>query len=167
MGNASGTETPLLVGRELAFKQQILTQHQPRGIVHVQHLHGDDADLGLAHQGRLFPAEVAVPVLFPRVEERVKLAFQKPRQICALGPIALRAGETEGFGIVGAAVLLGNDVFDVKRLVRILVLMKPAVFAAAASTLSDEGSERIVHHSPWGIASSCRAFDFKMAMNVA
>ena len=64
-------------------------------------------------------------------------------------------------------MLSGNDVLDMKGLVLVLPLVKLAVFASAASTLPDEGSKRIVHHLPWGMASSCRAFAFKMAMNVA
>lgn len=64
-------------------------------------------------------------------------------------------------------MLLGTDVFNVKGLVLVVVLVKLAVFASAASAIPDEGSKRVIHHSAWGVASNWRAFDFKIAMKVA
>ena len=64
-------------------------------------------------------------------------------------------------------MLLGDDVLDVEDLKLVLVLVKPAVFAASAGTLPDEGSKRDVDQSPLDAASSWRALDFRMAMKVA
>ncbi len=94
-------------------------------------------------------------------------AFDEPRQIGSLGPVAFGAGQTEVVRIVRAAVLYRDDMLDVKGLEFVFVLMKPAVLAAATGPLPDESSERVVHHSPGDAARSCRALDFKMAMNVA
>ena len=81
--------------------------------------------------------------------------------------IAFGAGKAKIVCVVGAAMLPGDDVFNVKGLELVLVLMEPAVFTAAAGPLPGEGSEDFVHHSPLDAASSWRAFDFRMAMNVA
>jgi hypothetical protein len=152
---------------EATFKQQVLPQHDPRSVVHIQQLDRDDARLGLADERCALPNEMAFPILLPRMEQCEESAVDQPCQVRPLGPVAFRTGQTEVLRIVGAAVLHGDDVLDVKRLELILVLVKQAVFAAAASPLPDKGSERIVHHSPLDAASSWRALDFRIAMNVA
>lgn len=47
-----------------------------------------------------------------------------------------------------------------------IALVQPAVFAATARALPDEGPESGVHHSPSELARSWRALDLRMATNV-
>ena len=71
-------KAPLVVGREVAFKQQILPQHLARRIVHVQHVHGDDTGLGLPHERGGFPAEAAFPVLLSGMKQSDEVPFRCP-----------------------------------------------------------------------------------------
>jgi hypothetical protein len=56
--------------------------------------------------------------------------------------------------VVGAAVLLGDDVFDVKCLELVVVLVEPAILATMAGPFPNELSERLVYHSSWVAARS-------------
>ena len=105
--------------------------------------------------------------MLSRLEERIQLSAEKPSQIRPFSPITLRAGVTEAIWIVGASVLLGNDVFDLEGKRSGVFFTKMAVFAATACPLPDEGPERGVHHSPVELARSWRAFDFRIATNVS
>ena len=68
--------------------------------------------------------------------------------------------------VVGAAVLFADDVFDMKGLVLVLVLVKLAGFASAAVRSQQRlGARRSLFTGE--AASRCRAFDFKTAMKVA
>jgi len=86
-------------------------------------LHGDDGGFGLSDKRGGFPAEVAFPILPARMKQRDEFPRQQPGQIRAFGPVTFRTGETKIIGIVGSAVLPGDDVFDVKSLVLVLFLM--------------------------------------------
>jgi hypothetical protein len=57
-------------------------------------------------------------------------------------------------------------VFDVEGKNVVVILVKPAVFAATACPLADESTKRSVHQRPEELARSWRALDFRMAMNV-
>jgi hypothetical protein len=76
------------------------------------------------------------------------------------------SGKAKDVGIVGPAVLLRDNVLNVKRQEIGVVLVQPAVFTATACPLPDEGPESGVHHSPWELARSWRALDLRMATNV-
>ena len=64
----------LFVRRKAPFEEQVLAQHHPRRIVDVEDLDSHDTGLSLADQDRVVPAEVALPALFARVEERIEFA---------------------------------------------------------------------------------------------
>jgi hypothetical protein len=93
-------------------------------------------------------------------------AAEKACQIRSLGPVAVGAGKAMNVRIVRPAVLLGDHVLNVEGQEIGVVLVKPAVFTAAARPLPDQGPESGVHHSPWESARSWRAFDLRMATNV-
>ena len=69
--------------------------------------------------------------------------------------------------MIGTSVLSCNDMFDVKDLIVVVVLMKSTILAPSGRAFPDDRPSRIVHHSPREAASSCRAFDFKIATKVA
>ena len=63
-------------------------------------------------------------------------------------------------------MLPSNDLLDVERQEIGIVLVKAAVFTASTCSLTDEGPQSSVHHSPRELARSCRAFDLSVATNV-
>jgi hypothetical protein len=63
-------------------------------------------------------------------------------------------------------VLLGDDVLDVERDEIVVLFVKAAVITTMACPLPDKGPESGVHYPPGELASSWRAFDLRMAMNV-
>src|SRR5258707_2959541 len=105
----------------------------------------------------------SVPILFPWVEERIELSVENSRQVRPFGPIALRTGQAQGFRIVGAAMLLGDDVLDVEQQEIGVVFVKVAVFTPMACALPNEGPQNGIHHSPGVPARSWRALDLRMA----
>ena len=154
------------LGRKPPFKRQVLAQCHPRRVVDVEHLHGPGSGPGRADQERVLPAEVPVPLLRARVEQRIQLAAESSGQIWPLGPIAFRARPTKRVRVVLPAVLLGDHMLDMEGEEIVIVFVQAAVLTAAARPLPDEGPERGIHQSPWEWASSWRAFDFRMATKV-
>lgn len=59
---------------KLSFQQQALTQHHARRVIDVQHPHRNDSCLGLADKHGLLPTKVPIPVLPPRIEERIQFS---------------------------------------------------------------------------------------------
>jgi hypothetical protein len=105
---------PSLFRWETAFEQQILAQHYARRIVDVKELNCHDAGFGFANQSGSLPAKMAGPLLFSRIEQPVEFAIQESGHIWSFGPVAFGTGKTELIGIVGAKMLLGDDVLDMK-----------------------------------------------------
>ena len=71
----------------------------------------------------------------------------KAGEIWALDGIAPRAGERQVSKVMGAAMLLGNDVLDMKRVLLLVLLAQAAVFAAIARTIPYLKSRRLIHAS--------------------
>ena len=96
--------------------QQKPSQSEAIAGVHLEQRRGRAANGCLADEVRF----VACEMIFPSVASRMKEPRDLPglginsSEVRALVEIALRAGEREIVGIVGAAVLPGDDVFDVK-----------------------------------------------------
>lgn len=64
-----------------------------------------------------------------------------------------------------ASMLMGDDVFNVKREAGIIVLVEPAVFAALLRSPSNQFPRRRIHHeSVW---SRVRALAWRMATTFA
>ena len=77
------------------------------------------------------------------------------------------AGQAKVRGIVTAAVLPGNNMFDVKRGKWLILLSQPAVFADILGTLLHECASRRIHYaSPSGWLIRARALDWRMEMNL-
>jgi hypothetical protein len=88
------------------------------------------------------------PHVAPRVEERDKRAAGRvdAGEVGPLVGIAAVAGQGEVCRVIGPAVLLGDDVFDVVRQAG-RFLAEQAVFATVPSTLADNLSRRGIHHA--------------------
>ena len=82
-------------------------------------------------------------------------------QIRALAKIAPMAGESQIFHGVLAAMLLGDDMFDVKRHRRLVVTMEMAVFALTARTCNDKPAQRRIHQDVRWRASQPRALAWR------
>ncbi len=67
--------------------------------------------------------------------------------------------------MIAPAVLLGNDVLDMKGQHRIIILMYPAILAAVAGAAADQAADGGVH--PACFASSSRAWACRIAMKSA
>ena len=86
----------------------------------------------------------------PRMEKASDLARVgvNSGKIGALVAIAFRTGESQIFQIIGAAMLTGDDVVDVKSQGG-MSLRHPAVFTAFASPLAHELPGGVIHQDDW------------------
>ena len=94
--------------------------------------------------------EVILPFIIPRMEKACDLARVgvDAGKIGALVVVALRTGESQIFQLIGAAMLAGDDVIDVKSQGRVS-LRQAAVFTAFASPLAHELPRGVVHQDGW------------------
>src|SRR5262249_44359505 len=78
------------------------------------------------------------------------------------------AGQSKVRGRVTAAMLLGDDVLDMKSKERIVVLVEPAVFATILGPPTNEFTERFVHQDLTRPrrASTERAWTWRMAITL-
>ena len=106
----------------------------------------------LAHDPCAVTSEVVLPPVMARVEEWSDLAGVgvEAGEVGAFLVIALRAGEREFGRVVRAAVLTGEDVFDVES-ERGGVLRQPAVFTAMPGALADKFAGGAVHSGRLGV----------------
>jgi hypothetical protein len=118
------------------------------------------------YQNCLVPVEMSGPRLFAGIEQTIKLATAKTRQIGALGPITLRARKAKRVSRVRTAMLFGNYVLDVKRKEIGIFFMKMAVLTAMAGALTNESLQGGIHYSREELAKIWRAFDLRIAMKV-
>src|SRR5487761_1796383 len=87
------------------------------------------------------------PALPPRMKERrdpVRVGIYA-RKITALPQVAFAAGEGKVLHIVRAAVLAGNDVFDMQRDERRIRLATPAILATVGCSLANRNAEHGLH----------------------
>jgi len=80
------------------------------------------------------------PQLRPRIEERDNFAAFRidPRQIRPFAEIAARAAIRQIFGVIGPAVLFGDNMIDVKPGEGQRRLRQAAILAAIARPLPDQ-----------------------------
>jgi len=102
-----------------------------------------------------------LPFLLARVEQRHCFVADSTRKIRTFGAIALVAGQREVTWPIGAVVLPGDDMFDVERQQRIVVLMNPAVLTPIASAPPNQASKGGGDHD--FLASKSRACACKIA----
>jgi hypothetical protein len=119
---------------------------------------------GLARPGR--PVEMTFPKLAARVKERHNLSAQVTGQIWAFGQIALGTSKAQIVDLVAAAMLLSDNVLDVKCGEVCIVLMQPAILAPSASHFPNACAKGGVHYLSAAWERCWRAFDFKSATKV-
>ena len=91
-------------------------------------------------------------MVFPRRPPRMKQFSNyiclgiEPGKICSFVKIAVNTGKGEIFDIVTAAVNLRNDVFNVERGKRRIVLMQMTIFASVFSTLANLSPDLRTNH---------------------
>src|SRR5206468_3150017 len=123
--------------------------------VHSKQRRGRAAHGCLADEVRFVACEMIFPSVASRMKEPRDLPGLgiNPSEVRALMEIALRAGEREIVRIVRAAVLPGDDVFDVKtesgKLFR-----QTTIFAAVSGALPDKLAGHRVHQA--GLSSASR-----------
>jgi hypothetical protein len=69
-----------------------------------------------------------------------------PSQVCSFVKIAIDASEGEIFDIITATVHFGNDMFNVERGKRRVILMQMTIFASVVSTLANVSSDLSTDH---------------------
>src|SRR5438128_733291 len=91
------------------------------------------------HPGTV-PRKMPLPPLAAGIEEHDHPAcdYVAATQIARFSEIAIVARPGERLGIVRAAVLFGNDVLDVERIKRQVILMEVAILAAPPGTRADQ-----------------------------
>jgi hypothetical protein len=91
-------------------------------------------------------------MVFPRMPPRMKQLSNhiclgiEPGEICSFVKIAIDTGKGEIFDIVTAAVNFRNDVFNVERGERRIILMQMTVFASVLSTLANLSPDLCTDH---------------------
>ena len=91
-------------------------------------------------------------MVFPRILARMKQLSNyiclgiEAGEICSFVKIAIDTGKGEIFHIVTAAVNSRNDVFNVERGKRRVILMQMTVFASVLSTQADLSPDLCTDH---------------------
>ena len=110
-------------------------------------------------------------MVFPRMPSRMKQLSNyiclgiEPGEICSFVKIAIDTGKGEIFDIVTAAVNFRNDVFNVERGERRIILMQMTVFASVLSTPANLGPDLCIDHLRRELAICC-ACRLRMATNL-
>lgn len=128
--------------RKNAFLNQRLANGHSRRTVNFQHGYGRSAHRRQSHQQRAMPCKVFRPNLPPRIEQIGSLSCLRinARDVRPLATIALDTAQRQILQQCLAAMLLGNDVVDLKalgviRLRRVTVLTQsPARSRTALSS---------------------------------
>jgi len=88
------------------------------------------------------PLKMLVPFLASGMKQLgnfIRLRID-PCQVSALVQIAINAGESKVIEVIGSAVNLWNDVLDVERRQRGIILMLTAILASVLCPLTNLGS---------------------------
>ena len=109
-------------------------------VIHVHKFHRADTDRCQSSNSVAPDFEVHVPVMGARMKRHHKFTANQSRQVCSFVQIAPVACHTEFGLMVRTTMLPGNDVFDMERQERLIVLMKAAVFTPVPGTLSDKSA---------------------------
>ena len=89
----------------------------------------------------------------------------EPSEICSLVKIAIDTGKGEIFDIVTTAVNFRNDMFNVERGERRIILMYVTVLASVLSTLANLSPDLCTDHLRRELAICC-ACRLRMATNL-
>ena len=107
--------------------------------IDVQHSDRSPARCRLAGQIDSLPLEMVFPCFASRVKQLSDLICFgiDPGQIRSFVKIAIDAGKGEIVEVIAAAVDFRNDVLDMKRGERRIILMQMTIFASVLSTLAN------------------------------
>jgi hypothetical protein len=105
------------------------------------------SDCGLTHDLDTFPLKVIRPFVAARMEEFRGLFCVRidAREVRTFVKIAIHAGERQVVEFVESTMNAGNDMLDVLRSQRGIVLVEVAVFAAVNCPSSNGGPRYRVH----------------------
>ena len=113
------------------------------------------------------PLEMIFPLLAPRMKQLSQLiSFGiEPGQIRSFVKIAINASQGKVVDVIATAVNLGNDVFDMERSQRRIILMQMTILASVLSALANLSliCEPIIYD--WEFASCC-ACRLRIATNL-
>jgi hypothetical protein len=121
--------------------------------IHIKHSDRSPAYCRLANHIDSLQAEMLAPFLASRMKEFchfIRLRIDS-RQVRSLVQIAIDAGESKVVEFVGSAVNPWNDVLDVKRGQRRIILMQMAILASILSALANLGSGLRSDHLRLGV----------------
>jgi hypothetical protein len=107
-----------------------------------------------------------LPAISPRVKEHddlERLGIYR-REVRALMKITVVTGPCEVLGFIAALVLTGGNVFKMKRVVAVVILVQVAVFTPTLGAFSNEFAQRGVHQAAVCPDSSRRAFAWRTAI---
>src|SRR5688500_6632014 len=143
LGRAQGTECHAAMG------------------VHLQQVHCSTANGGNSNDHRPLCDEMFCPGFVAGVEQADDLACLRVDR-GEVGPfmqITMKACECQVGGIILAAVLARDDVFDVEGEERLIDLSDGAVLASVGRPLPDEVPQGRVHQAAWFRERNVRALD--------
>lgn len=138
------------VRRRIGVKDTLLDQQTTHGngvsTVDLQQIDRCASGRRLGQKPSAFPGEMLVPLLPPWMKQGDDLAGIgiDPRQVRPFVAVAVAARESEVFQYRGAAVLLGDDVVELKRQCR-EGFWEAAVLAAVTGPDADSFVNRFVH----------------------
>jgi hypothetical protein len=138
-----------LVLRPVPFVPEYAAECDALRVVDVENRHGGAAGLCAADEYSPAPLEVAFPRLAPRVEKpdhvaREWVAAAQIRPLVQMAAVATPAPIVE---VVGAAVLPGDYMFDVKRGRRSGEVGKAAVLIPPAGPFADKLTKKPCHQA--------------------
>src|SRR6267143_2851481 len=109
-------------------------------LIDVQYRDSRPTADGQAEQARPVPEEVALPALAARIEEHDDTSGLgvTATQVAGFREVAVVARPCEHVGIVSAPMFLGENVLDVERKERKIVLMQSAILAALSGARTDQ-----------------------------
>ena len=127
------------VAGEVAKSNQFLSQRQSSIIVHVQKSHRSTADRRQANYLGTDGHKVVAPRMAAGMKQLRNAVSRRVngRQVRSLVGIAPIAGQTQVVGIIIAAVLLGDNVFNVERVKRNKCLGDVTVLAEILRAAND------------------------------
>ena len=134
------------------------TQFQPAVLIDPQKMDGGSANRRAPRDHPVLIQKMLVPAVEPWMKQSGQLtgSGDPARRGSALVEIAVVTGEGEVLRRIRAAMLAGDDGFDVEEQ-RLLLLQRPAILATPVGPLPDKLAERGVHHATLTWANTRRA----------
>jgi len=134
------------VSDQPAWPQEFFSQLEAPGIVQREHGNGGPAGWCYTVNERVPVYKVIRPPVSPGVKQNLYLARHRvdSTEVWAFVQIAAMAREREIFDIIAAAVLTGDNVFDLMRH-RAMLLAELAVLTTISCSVSDKKPGSAIH----------------------